>query len=112
MISFKTTYGIEKCHPNELAPEFYRMTNCWRGTLDGKHVTVFAGALRHNPDKGVLILRTLPADSRRIGGRQCTIPAGSGALEITEVRGNRLRIAMANGGCFWFELPASLRQVA
>ena len=112
MISFKTTYGIQKCHPSELAPEFYRMTNCWRGSINGKHVSVYAGALRHNPAKGVLIMRTLPADTRRIGGRHCSIPADSGALEITEVRGNRLRIAMANGGCFWFELPQSLRQVA
>lgn len=114
MISFKTSaaYGIEKCHPAELAPEFYKMKNRWRGSIDGRLVSVYAGALRHNPTKGVLVLRTLPVDSRRLAGRHCPIPANSGALEIAEIRGNRLRIAMENGGSFWFELPAALRKVA
>ena len=113
MFGFKTanTYGIEKCHPSELAPEFYKMNNRWRGVIDGKHVTLYAGALRRNPEKGVLVLKTLPTDSRRIG-RHCSIPADCGMLEIVEVRGNRLRIAMSRGGSFWFEIPATLRQAA
>ena len=114
MIGFKTstTYGITKCHPAELGQEFYQLCNRWQGIVDGKHVTVYAGALRHNPARGVLLMRSLPADSRRLGGRHCRIPPNCGALEIIEVRGNRLRVAMANGGDFWFEIPAALRQAA
>lgn len=112
MSSFKTTYGIEKCHPSELAPDFYKMKSRWRGIVDGRHVAIYAGALRHNPAKGVLVMRTLPSDSRRIGGRHCSIPAESGALQIVEVRGNRLRITMDNGGSFWFEIPRTLRTAA
>ncbi len=115
MISFKkpgSSLGIEKCHPAELPVEFYSLTNRWSGVVDGRHLTVYAGALRHNPAKGVLVLRRLPADSKRIGGKHCMVPRDSGALEIVECRSNRLRIAMANGGHFWFELPHALRKAA
>ena len=112
MIRFKTTYGIHKCHPNELAPEFYRMTNCWRGNIGGKHVTLYAGVMRHNPAKGVLVLRTLPSDSRRLSGRQCNVATNSGALEIVEVRGDRLCVAMANGGNFWVQVASAAQMAA
>ena|SRR5579872_3987605 len=112
MLNFKTTYGIQKCHPAELAPDFYKMRNCWKGVVDGKQVIVYAGALRHNAAKGVLVMRTLPTDSRRIGGRHCVIPAGSGALQIVEVRASRLRISMEKGGSFWFEIPGALNKAA
>ena len=108
MMSFRKSamlVGVEKCGPTELVPEFYRITNKWSGTVEGRHVTVYAGSLRHNPAKGVLVMRTLPLDSRRVGGRHCTVPENGGALEIVESRGTRLRIEMANGGSFWFEIP-------
>lgn len=97
--------GLEKCGPGELPPEFYRINNKWSGTVEGRRVTVYAGSLRHNPAKGVLVMRTLPLDSRRMGGRHCTVPENGGAFEIVESRGTRLRIAMGNGGSFWFEIP-------
>ena len=114
MIAFKkpSTHGIEKCHKSELPVEFYDLTNKWSGTVEGQHVTVYAGALRHNQAKGILVLRTLPRDSRRIGGKHCVVPQNCGALEIVESRGARLRIAMANGGFFWFEIPRTLRAAA
>lgn len=97
--------GVERCGFGELPAEFYRITNKWSGVVEGRHVTVYAGSLRHNPDKGVLVMRMLPLDIRRIGGRHCTVPQNGGALEIVECHGTRLRIAMANGGSFWFEIP-------
>lgn len=115
MIAFKksaSTQGIEKCHPAELPPEFYALTNRWTGIVNGKHTTIFAGALRHNQTKGVLVLRSLPADSKRVGGRHCTVPANSGALRIVERQGNRLLISMQRGGYFWYDLPIALRQAA
>jgi hypothetical protein len=115
MISFKksaSTQGIEKCHPAELAAEFYSLTNKWSGVIGGRHVSVYAGCLRHNQARGVLVLRTLPSDSRRISGKHCTVPQDGGALEIVESRGVRLRIAMAKGGSFWFEIPQGLRKAA
>ena len=108
MMSFRKSAivaGVEKCGPTELPTEFYRITNKWTGTVEGRHLTVYAGSLRHNPAKGVLVMRTLPLDSRRLSGRHCTVPHNGGALEIVESRGTRLRIAMANGGSFWFEIP-------
>jgi hypothetical protein len=115
MISFKkfaSTRGIEKCHRAELPAEFYSLTNKWNGVADGRHVTVYAGCMRHNPDKGVLVLRTLPSDSRRVSGKHCTVPENSGALEIVESRGSSLRIRSASGLQFWFEIPQSLRTAA
>ena len=107
-MSFRRSHalaGVEKCGPTELPAEFYRISNKWSGSVEGRHVTVYAGCLRHNPDKGVLVMRTLPLDSRRVAGRHCAVPHNAGALEIVESHGARLRIAMANGGSFWFEIP-------
>ena len=115
MISFKkfiSTHGIEKCHSAELPAEFYRLTTKWSGALEGRHVTVYAGCLRHNPAKGVLVLRTLPADSKRVGGKHCTVPENSGALEIVESSGSGLRIRSASGKQFWFEIPQTLGKAA
>jgi hypothetical protein len=115
MIEFRrraSTKGIEKCHPAELPAEFYRLTNRWSGSVNGKLTILYAGALRHNPAKGVLILRVLPDDSKRIAGKHCTVPTNRGALTILESRGNRLLIGMEQGGSFWFELPGALRRAA
>jgi hypothetical protein len=115
MIEFRkraSTKGIEKCHPAELPAEFYNLTNRWSGSVSGKLTIVYAGALRHNPSKGVLILRTLPDDSKRIAGKHCTVPANSGALTILESRANRLLIGLERGGSFWFEIPGALRRAA
>lgn len=115
MIEFRkhlSPKGIEKCHPAELPAEFYRLTNRWSGSIDGKLTIVYAGALRHNPGKGVLVMRTLPEDSKRIAGKHCTVPTNRGALTILESRGNRLLIGMELGGSFWFEIPGALRNAA
>jgi hypothetical protein len=115
MISLKKSppmHGVEKCHSTELPVEFYRLTNKWSGIVEGRHVTVYAGCLRHNPAKGVLVLRTLPTDSHRVSGKHCTVPQDGGVLEIVESRGTRLRIAMAKGGSFWYEIPVALRTAA
>jgi hypothetical protein len=111
MIQFRkaaSMSNVERCGARELPPEFYRINNKWTGWVDGQRVTVYAGSLRHNPAKGVLVLRCLPHDSRRIGGKHCTVPQNGGALEIVECRGARLRVAMAKGGSFWFEVPRGL----
>lgn len=115
MMSFRkpsVLAGVEKCGSTELPAEFYRIVNKWSGTVEGRHVTVYAGCLRHNPAKGVLVMRTLPLDSRRVGGRHCTVPQNAGALEVVESHGTRLRIAMASGGSFWFEIPRRDRLAA
>ncbi len=107
-----STQGIEKCHAAELPPEFYILTNRWSGSVHGQLTTIYAGALRHNPSKGVLVMRTVPADSKRLAGKHCTVPTNRGALTILESRGNHLRIGMADGGHFWFEIPNALRRAA
>ena len=115
MISFKkfiSTHGIEKCQSAELPAEFYSLTSKWSGAVEGRRVTVYAGCLRHNPTKGILVLRTLPADSKRVSGKHCTVPENSGALEIVESNGSRLRIRSASGKQFWFEIPRTLRRAA
>jgi hypothetical protein len=115
MISFKkfiSTHGIEKCHSAELPAEFYSLTNKWSGSVDRQRVTVYAGCLRHNRLKGVLVLRTLPLDIRRVSGKHCTVPENSGPLEIVESNGSKLRIRSASGRQFWFEIPQTLRSAA
>lgn len=115
MLSFKkslTTQGIERCHRSELPAEFYSLVNKWSGIVAGRHVMVYAGSLTHNPGKGVLLARTLPSDSRRIGAKHLAVPSDCGALQIVESRGSRLRIAMARGGSFWFEVSPALRAAA
>jgi hypothetical protein len=106
------TTGIEKCHPSELPAEFYAVTNRWTGSVNGKLMVIYAGALRHNPSKGVLVMRVLPDDGKRIAGKHCTVPANGGALTILDRRHDSLLIGMANGGSFWFQIPTSLRRAA
>jgi hypothetical protein len=114
MIEFRkaSMKGIEKCNPAELPAEFYILSNRWTGVVNGKLTIVYAGALRHNPKKGVLVARTLPQDAKRIAGKHCSVPAGCGALTILESRGTRLLIGSDSGGRFWFEVPGSLRLAA
>ncbi|HXW51165.1 MAG TPA: hypothetical protein VEJ41_04170 [Candidatus Acidoferrales bacterium] len=115
MIEFRkrtATKGIEKCHPAELPAEFYNVTNRWSGSVNGKLIIIYAGSLRHNPAKGVLVMRTLPDDSKRIAGKHCTVPTNRGSLFILESQGTRLLIGMADGGSFWFEIPNALRHAA
>jgi hypothetical protein len=115
MIEFRksgSTRGIERCHPAELPPEFYSLNNRWTGTVNGKLTIIYAGALRHNQAKGVLVMRTLPADLKRIAGKHLTVPTDRGALTILESRGNRLLIGSQDGGRFWFEVPGSLHAAA
>jgi hypothetical protein len=115
MIEFRksaSTRGIEKCHPAELPPEFYCLTNRWTGSVRGKLTIVYAGSLRHNPERGVLIMRTLPNDSKRIAGKQLPVASTHGALTILGSRDGRLLIGSADGGRFWFAIPGSLRIAA
>ena len=115
MIDFRKQFthaGVTRCSPRELPMEFYRVTSKWSGVVDGQRVTVYAGAYSHNPAKGVLVLRALPLDGHRVAGKHCTVPQDRGALEIVESKGTRLRIAMAKGGSFWFEIPRGERGAA
>jgi hypothetical protein len=114
MLEFRkgSTRGIERCSPVELPAEFYSLTNRWTGTVNGKVTIVYAGALRHNPAKGVLVVRTLPMDAKRIAGKHCSLPTDGGALTILESRGSRLLIGCESGERFWFDVPGSLRAAA
>jgi hypothetical protein len=51
--------------------------------VNGQHVTVFAGTLRGDPSKGVLLVRSSPKDLSP---------------------GNRLKMLAENGDSIWFAL--------
>jgi hypothetical protein len=98
--------GISGCADDAVAPEFYRFNSRFDGIVNGQRVTVFAGSLRGDPLKGVLLVRALPADEGRRGGRHIGGPAGCGTLRLVGWTGTRLKTIASNGDAIWFDVPA------
>jgi hypothetical protein len=96
--------GISVCTDDAVAPEFYRFNSRWDGMLRGQRVTVFAGSLRGDPSKGVLLVHTLPKDTSRRYGRHVAGPADCGSLRLVGWSGNRLKLLAENGESIWYAL--------
>lgn len=104
-ILMNTQHGISACPDDVVAPEIYRFNSRFDGVVRGQRVTVFAGSLRGDPRQGVLLVRVLPMDEGRRGGRHYSAPKGCGTLRLVGWSGDRLKLIARSGESIWFELP-------
>ncbi len=74
--------------------------NAWQEKINDEYVTVFAGAMRADPDKGVLIIQAEgPLTSKFI-----YLP-GAGSVKISDFKGNQLVLQSKNKGVFYYDVP-------
>lgn len=92
--------------------QYYIFENHWCGTVDEQTVTVFAGALKGRRSQGILVVRSMPKDVGRVGGRQFLGPRGGGVLRILDSQGSRLKVGTKCGGTFWFDASPSVQTSA
>ena len=106
-IQMRTQNGIRGCAEGAPAPEIYRFNSRWDGIVRGQRVTVFAGSLASDPKRGVLLVKSMPADGAR-RGRHFEGPPGAGTLRLVGWNGDTLKIIAENGQLVWFEVPSRL----
>jgi len=105
-VHMRLAAGIAGCSDDAASPEFYRFNSRWDGIVHGQRVTVFAGSLRADPARGVLLVKAMPKDGNR-RGRHFDGPKGSGSLTLVGWAGGRLKLLAENGDSVWFEVPVN-----
>ncbi len=78
--------------------------NLWVGLLDGEWVSLYAGALRSDPQQGALLLMTVFPD--RVDQERFVVPLSNGALRISSQNVQRLTLVSANGSTYYFDVLA------
>jgi hypothetical protein len=78
--------------------------NVWVGLLDGEWVSLYAGALRSDPQIGALLLVTVFPD--RVEQERFVIPLSNGALRISAQNVQRLTLVSASGAIYYFDVLA------
>ncbi len=78
--------------------------NVWVGLVDGGWISVYAGALRSEPQQGALLLVTVAAG--RVDQEQFVTPLSQGALHVSAQNVQRLTLVSASGATFLFDVLA------
>jgi len=75
--------------------------NIWAGTIDGRDVRVYAGALTGQPDEGGI----MAWDDDQHGGRQLfRVPGKHGAVKILAENNFRITLTSADNAIFYFDV--------
>ena len=85
----------------------YDFANQWHGNLNGRHVIVYAGALRRQPSQGVLVVTSFSLDGTAGAAPQVLTLPGSGAVRIASAAGTTLTVATASGRTLPFRVPTN-----
>jgi hypothetical protein len=85
------------------APDF-AAKNAWVGLVDGAWVSLYAGALRSDPQQGALLLVTVSAES--VDQERFVVPLSHGALRISAQNVQRLTLVSPDGTTYWFDVLA------
>jgi hypothetical protein len=78
--------------------------NVWIGLLDSEWVSLYAGALRSDPQTGALLLVTVLPD--RVDQERFVVPLSNGALRISAQNVQRLTLVSASGAIYYFDVLA------
>jgi hypothetical protein len=84
----------------------YSFENQWQGMLNGVHVNVYAGSLRHDRQQGLLIMTTTSMDLQARSSDIYFTPYKAGPLTILAQDGPALRLAGQSGARFVFNLSS------
>ncbi len=95
-------YGILNMHENPFRPS-HAAVNEWFGTLNGKHVGVYATTLVEDVDRGAVGIATEQADGTDIYQEYPTATK-HGALRIIAVNGVLFTLQAKDGTVFTFDL--------
>ncbi len=87
-------------------PDEGTIINMWQGVINQEYMQVFAGALRKNPEQGVLFVRTNAFGGGSFSWEQFDAPSPSGALRILSEQNGRLKLVAENGSTFYFDAPS------
>jgi hypothetical protein len=75
--------------------------NVWAGTVNGRDVAVYAGALTAQPDEGGILVW----DDDQHGGRQLfRVPGKHGVVKILAENNLRITLASADNAIFYFDV--------
>lgn len=84
-----------------------KIENHWKGIIDGRHVTVFAGVWVNDPSQGFLKVKTDPLTRGHSIWGYYPSSQKSGALRIVDAKDARLVIQPANDkNLLFFDVPA------
>ena len=96
--------GILQDVNGELPTSKDPLLNAWQGRVDGRFMTVYAGAQAGDPQQGILIVVTLK-DASGAAFEQALLraPGRSGAVRVVSADGPVLTVRAASGATFTFD---------
>jgi len=101
-VSFTTGLTVD-CE--EVEPHLLQHTNCWMDIVNGRYISVFAGADKHSPGSGLLIIWTTTLDgTSSTPSASYNPPTPTGAITITQVIGEHVAFIAENGTSLAFNL--------
>jgi hypothetical protein len=78
--------------------------NAWLGILDGRPVSVFAGALSGDPEQGAIYIFV---ELNNTGvNEQILTPTKHGGVRVVSEHNNRLTLVSTDGTTYYFDVPA------
>jgi hypothetical protein len=81
----------------------YRFVNRWTGTVDGRHVTVYAGSYAADPARGLVLVMSVSRDLTDVEAREYPVP-GTGPLRIVAQRRLQLALTAEDGARMGFDV--------
>jgi hypothetical protein len=88
----------------EFPSSSYDFVNRWTGTVEGGHVTVYAGSLARDPALGVVLVVTASRDLRAVRGMLHSSGRSTGPLRIVGHLGGRFELRAADGSTLSFDV--------
>ncbi|MHB8697669.1 MAG: hypothetical protein ACYC9J_06450 [Sulfuricaulis sp.] len=95
-------------------PAYYHIENFWQKNVNGKHINVYAGALRYDPDtevdydpntvQGFVIVEQGKMGTPSYKTKQINTPTAVGSLHITAATGTVLTLESRQGDWFSFDV--------
>ncbi len=82
----------------------FEAQNVWVGLIDETWISLYAGALRSDPQHGALLLVTVSPG--RVDQEQFKVPLSHGALHISAQNVQRLTLVAPDGTTFYFDVLA------
>lgn len=86
-----------------------KIQNMWLGYVNNQeHVVIYAGELGSEtdyPGRGVVFVLRRTPDKRARTMNQYLLPAGTGSVRISEVKGDYLVLTSNDGETFYFDIP-------
>ncbi len=92
-----------------LSGSVYDLKNQYQNLIAGRHVSIFAGALRSDPSQGIIVILNRGIDPSLVSSPQTyRIGNHQGAVQIVAAQGALLRLRASSGALFTFPIIHAL----